>query len=386
MEKGILYWITGLSGAGKTTIGNALYYELKKKNNNLVILDGDILKNLVGDSLGYSKEDRKKRAYYYSNLCKTLTDQGISVIICTIAMYDEVREWNRKHIERYVEVFLKVDKKVLIQRDRKGLYSGQTSGKVKEVAGMDLEVEFPKNPDIVIENDGTKSVDECVEQIVHYSPKVQDTFNRDVAYWNHFYEKVIKEIQEPSDFARFVFHYLQSGKRLMDIGCGNGRDSLYFARNQILVTGVDASETAINQLQKYEIENGQFVFDDFVTCKALYQMQYDYFYSRWTIHAISERQENELLQNVADSLKEDGLFFIEVRSTNDELYGKGRQIEKNAFLYNDHYRRFIDKTEFCGKLGKLGLKIIFQEEKNGFSKTSESDPTLIRIVAKKMSL
>lgn len=57
MEKGILYWITGLSGAGKTTIGNTLYYELKKKNNNLVILDGDILKNLVGDSLGYSKED-----------------------------------------------------------------------------------------------------------------------------------------------------------------------------------------------------------------------------------------------------------------------------------------------------------------------------------------
>ena len=255
LEKGILYWITGLSGAGKTTIGNALYYELKKKNNNLVILDGDILKKLVGDSLGYSKEDRKKRAYYYSNLCKTLTDQGISVIICTIAMYDEVREWNRKHIERYVEVFLKVDKKVLIQRDRKGLYSGQTSGKVKEVAGMDLEVEFPKNPDIVIENDGTKSVEECVEQIVHYSPQVQDTFNRDVAYWNRFYEKVIKEIQEPSDFARFVLHYLQSGKRLMDIGCGNGRDSLYFARNQILVTGVDASETAINQLQKYGIEN-----------------------------------------------------------------------------------------------------------------------------------
>lgn len=60
MKKGILYWITGLSGAGKTTIGNALYYELRKKENNIVILDGDILKNLVGDSLGYTTEDRKK--------------------------------------------------------------------------------------------------------------------------------------------------------------------------------------------------------------------------------------------------------------------------------------------------------------------------------------
>lgn len=64
MEKGILYWITGLSGAGKTTVGNALYYELRKYKDNVVILDGDILKRLVGDSLGYSKEDRKKRAYY----------------------------------------------------------------------------------------------------------------------------------------------------------------------------------------------------------------------------------------------------------------------------------------------------------------------------------
>ena len=52
MGKGTLYWITGLSGAGKTTIGNALYYELKKKQDNLIILDGDILKKLVGNSLG----------------------------------------------------------------------------------------------------------------------------------------------------------------------------------------------------------------------------------------------------------------------------------------------------------------------------------------------
>ena len=53
MEKGILYWITGLSGAGKTTIGNALYYKLRQNKSNIIILDGDILKNLVGDSLGY---------------------------------------------------------------------------------------------------------------------------------------------------------------------------------------------------------------------------------------------------------------------------------------------------------------------------------------------
>lgn len=384
MEKGTLYWITGLSGAGKTTIGNALYYQLKKKQSNLVILDGDILKKLVGNSLGYSQEDRKQRAYYYSNLCKTLTDQGISVIICTIAMYDEVRDWNRNHIERYVEIFLKVDKSILIQRDRKGLYSGQTAGKVKEVAGMDLAVEFPKNPDIVIENDGTVSVETFVEQILRYDVRANDTFSRDVAYWNAFYGQKIKEIEEPSNFARFVLPYLKPGKKLMDIGCGNGRDSIYFAKNQLMVTGVDASETAISQLQGYNEKNALFVCDDFVTCKALYQMQYDYFYSRWTIHAISEKQEDELLRNIKDSIKPDGLFFVEVRSTKDELYGKGKLVEKNAFFYNEHYRRFIDKAEFGRKLEKLGFEIIFEKEKKGFSKTRESDPTLIRIVAKKV--
>ena len=113
-------------------------------------------------------------------------------------------------------------------------------------------------------------------------------------------------------------------------------------------------------------------------------MQYDYFYSRWTIHAISEKQEDELLRNIKDSIKPDGLFFVEVRSTKDELYGKGKLVEKNAFFYNEHYRRFIDKAEFGRKLEKLGFEIIFEKEKKGFSKTRESDPTLIRIVAKKV--
>ncbi|MCI7107483.1 MAG: adenylyl-sulfate kinase [Agathobacter sp.] len=385
MEKGTLYWITGLSGAGKTTIGNALYYELKKKMNNIVILDGDILKKLVGDSLGYSKEDRRKRAFYYSNLCKILTDQRISVVICTIAMYDDVREWNRRNIERYVEVFLKVDKKVLMQRDRKGLYTKQTTGEIKNVVGMDQDVEFPKHPDIVIENNGLISVEDCVKKICQYQIQTTDASNRDVRYWNQYYKKELKEIQSPSDFAKSILPYLEKGKKMMDIGCGNGRDSIYFAQSGIDVIGVDASEEAIDNLNKHNIKNGLFVCDDFVTCKALYQMQYDYFYSRWTLHAISERQENELLQNVANSIKMNGKFFIEVRSVKDELYGKGQKIAKNAFVYNDHFRRFIDKEELQQKLENIGFEILSLQEGVNFSRTDVSNPTLIRVIAQKVS-
>lgn len=131
MNEGILYWITGLAGAGKTTIGNRLFYELRKNNSNVILLDGDVLKNIVDDKLGYSDADRRKRAMKYALLCKTLTNQGMIVICCTIAMYDEVREYNRQYNKGYIEVFLDVPLSVLKQRDQKGMYSQFEGGGVK---------------------------------------------------------------------------------------------------------------------------------------------------------------------------------------------------------------------------------------------------------------
>lgn len=346
-----------------------------------MILDGDILKKLVGDSLGYSREERLKRANYYSQMCKILTDQGITVIICTIAMYDSVREWNRKYIEKYVEVYLKVDREILMKRDKKGLYSRQRSGKVSEIAGLDIDVEYPKTPDVVIENDGSVSVRECVEKIMAYPVKQKDTFRRDVDYWNHYYAKKLKEIQSPSDFAQSVISHLEPGKSLIDLGCGNGRDSLYFMEHHLNVTGIDASEEAISQLNQLKLENGNFVCDDFVSSKALYQVQYDYIYSRWTMHAISEQQEDELLENVAEAVKEGGLFLIEARSIQDDLYGKGMCVGNNAFIYHEHFRRFMDKEIFIPKLENHGFRVISLEEGENYSKTETSNPVLVRIVA-----
>lgn len=116
---GVLYWITGLPGAGKTTIGNALYYRLKEQGNNIAILDGDILKGIVGNELGYTTEDRHERGVRYSKLCKALTDQGIDVVCCTVAMFEDIRAWNRENNKLYVEVFLDVSLEVLQARDQK---------------------------------------------------------------------------------------------------------------------------------------------------------------------------------------------------------------------------------------------------------------------------
>lgn len=154
MNQGTVYWVTGLSGAGKTTIGNILYQKIKEKKDNIVILDGDALRNVYGNDLGYTRDERNKGAYRNARISTMLAEQGIDVICCTISMFDDVRTWNRENIKNYVEIYLNVSLEVLKRRDQKGLYSGISSGKTNNVAGADLQVDLPKNSDIVIENDG----------------------------------------------------------------------------------------------------------------------------------------------------------------------------------------------------------------------------------------
>ena len=100
--------------------------------------------------------------------------------------------------------------------------------------------------------------------------------------------------------------------------------------------------------------------------------------------AISERQEDELLNNISNSIKKGGLLFIEARSINDELFGKGDRISETEYIFNDHYRRFLDKSVLADKLKQSGYKIIEELESDEFSKNDKSNPTLIRLIAKKL--
>ena len=153
-----VYWLTGLSGAGKTTIGRFWYEELKRAGQPVVFLDGDELRQVFGDDLGYTETDRRKSAMRNARLCALLARQGISVVCCTISMFDSVREWNRANIPGYVEVYVKVSMETLRKRDQKGLYSAGG-----DVAGIHFTVEEPKCPDIVLQNDGELTPEEQLD-------------------------------------------------------------------------------------------------------------------------------------------------------------------------------------------------------------------------------
>jgi len=165
MGTGRLIFITGLSGAGKTSVGALLYNRLKENLPNLVLFDGDEIRQ-VFDNQDYSAEGRRKYAESARNLLKLLTSQNINIICCVVGMMDSVRDWNRANIPNYFEIYLKVPLDILIKRDQKNLYSRALKGELSNVVGIDIEAEEPKSPDMLIDNDGSERIEEIVDRII----------------------------------------------------------------------------------------------------------------------------------------------------------------------------------------------------------------------------
>jgi adenylylsulfate kinase len=147
----MVIWLIGLSGAGKTTIGRALADLWKKTHPNTVFLDGDIIRNIIGDNLGHSLEERRLSGWRICRLCEHLDKENINVVCSVISLFAEHREWNRENYSSYFEVYVKVPMTELYKRDQKGIYSGYAENKVTNVAGLDLPFAEP-NADLIIEN------------------------------------------------------------------------------------------------------------------------------------------------------------------------------------------------------------------------------------------
>ena len=151
-------WLTGLSGAGKSTVARKLAAHLRGSGCPTVFLDGDDVRLAVADShIGHDRDSRLINAMRICRLAKLIAEQGFTVVVATMSMFREVYSWNRENQPGYFEVLIRVRLEVLQGRDARGLYSRAARGEVRHVVGVHLPYDEPEGPDLVLINEGPES-------------------------------------------------------------------------------------------------------------------------------------------------------------------------------------------------------------------------------------
>jgi len=166
-----VFWITGLSGAGKTTVGRELSARLRAAGRPVTFLDGDALRAVIAEDLGYSEGSRRRSAMRNARLCRLLAEQGTDVVCATISLFHDVQRWNRKNIPGYHEIYLRVPIDELRCRDSKGIYAAAERGDACDVVGLDVPAEAPEAPDLVLDNYGALDVAAAVDRILAINVK-----------------------------------------------------------------------------------------------------------------------------------------------------------------------------------------------------------------------
>ena len=160
-NKGILFWVTGLSGSGKTAISKKIKNRIIKLYGPTIEVSGDNFRK-VFKLTKYDQKERIKNLWYYHHFSKLITNQKVNLIFNVIGMIDKARNWNRKNIDNYVEIYVKVDVKRVFNRRKKNLYLNST----KNIVGIDIKAELPKKPHIILNNNFNRSIKDLSSEAI----------------------------------------------------------------------------------------------------------------------------------------------------------------------------------------------------------------------------
>ena len=166
-KKGILFWITGFSGSGKTAIAKKIKPEIIKTYGPTILFSGDNLRKIL-NLKKYSKNARYKNGLMFSKLCEFITNQKINVIFAAVGLFDKLRQQNRLNIQNYVEIYIKSDLAKIIKIGKKNIYKKYN----KNIVGRDISAEMPKFPDIILNNKFDRSVNKLSTQLLKKIKKI----------------------------------------------------------------------------------------------------------------------------------------------------------------------------------------------------------------------
>lgn len=375
-----LVWISGYTSAGKSTVARKVKEALDRQGINAILLDGAHLRAIFGGVFGYEAEQRRELAKAYMRLSSNLSSQGYVVILAAIAMYEEAGRWVEQYIPRTLQVFLDVPDEIRAQRDkqlRKNAFQP-----VQRESGL---YDGPLPSALRLDNSDGVDPHVLAEKIVATYLSKRDV-NTDLGrqeHWSGFYSKAQVPVQ-PSPFAQEVSKRFGKGQTVVEIGCGNGRDSLHFASLGCRVVGVDPSQAAITECEQRRPsdmrEFATFIRGDAGAAFAATGRSADHVYSRFVLHAMPLPEEVATLKHCAAMLKPNGRLHIECRSINDPLARQGEVLSPTERVQG-HYRRFIVRDELVERVTEAGFRVLACAESAGWALTANEDPIVIRLEA-----
>jgi adenylyl-sulfate kinase len=164
-DSGFVLWLTGLSGAGKSTIARELLPRLVQRGHRAEVLDGDEVRTNLCQELGFSREDRDTNIARIGYVAGKLAKHGVAVVVAAISPYREARDKVRASVGSFVEVHVAAPVETCAQRDVKGLYAKALTGEIKNFTGISDPYEAPLRPQIVLHTD-RQTVEESVTEVL----------------------------------------------------------------------------------------------------------------------------------------------------------------------------------------------------------------------------